>query len=349
MGGAGFGGYNIANADVSSGDRSVLVPVDPCRLADTRAGDENVGPRSTPLGSTETHSFDADQTGVPCTGSIPTGATALLLNVTAVGATAPSYLTFWAGGEQPKVASLNPTPGQPPAPNAVTVGLSGSQTFEVYNNAGSVDIVIDVVGYYESHDHDDRYYTKAQVEAVSQERVDAGTAGFLTAAQIGAVVQERIDASEPTEFRIEPSDFTIDTLSEDRLSGAVGWSPQATVFRVAGTVKSECIRAKVPLQPGQTVTDISIRYTSPPSAGALAVTLFGLETEPGPVDFGGDGYHVLASEQDLAYPATGGGVIGDLDVPLTGTATAVDGHFHQIELCTDDASLAIFAVVIDIT
>lgn len=162
LGAAGLGGYNIVNAEVTSGERTVLVTVDPCRLADTRPGGENVGPRSVPLRAEETHTFDAQQSGVPCAGEISAAATSLLLNVTAVDATASTFVTFWSSGTRPKVSSLNPTPGEPPAPNAVTVGLSNSNTFEAYNNAGSVDVIIDVVGYYEGHNHDDRYYTKSQ-------------------------------------------------------------------------------------------------------------------------------------------------------------------------------------------
>jgi hypothetical protein len=33
-----------------------------------------------------------------------------------------------------------------------------------YNNAGSINVIADIVGYYADHDHDDRYYTKAQAD-----------------------------------------------------------------------------------------------------------------------------------------------------------------------------------------
>jgi len=44
---------------------------------------------------------------------------ALALNVTAIGATAPTFLTVWPGGTRPTASSLNPVPGQPPTPNGV--------------------------------------------------------------------------------------------------------------------------------------------------------------------------------------------------------------------------------------
>ena len=46
---------------------------------------------------------------------LPSDAVAIALNVTALGATAPTFLTFWPGGELPNASSLNPAPGQPPA------------------------------------------------------------------------------------------------------------------------------------------------------------------------------------------------------------------------------------------
>lgn len=80
--------------------------------------------------------------------TLPTDAVAVSLNVTAIGATEPSFLTFWPEGERPTASSLNPLPDQPPTPNAVTTALSGIGGFNVYNRAGSVDIIIDVNGYY---------------------------------------------------------------------------------------------------------------------------------------------------------------------------------------------------------
>jgi hypothetical protein len=74
---------------------------------------------------------------------------ALSMNVTALRASSPSFLTFWPEGvAQPTAANLNPAPGEPPTPNAVTTPVSGAGRFNVYNDAGTVDVVIDVNGYY---------------------------------------------------------------------------------------------------------------------------------------------------------------------------------------------------------
>ena len=146
----------LVAADVSTGDRPVLISIEPCRIADTRPASQ-VGPRSSPLGPADTHTIDAQELETDCTGKIPADALALSLNVTALRATQQTFLTIWAGGTRPEASSLNPAPGQPPVPNAVTTELSIDQEFEVFNNRGSVHVIIDVNGYYVDHNHDDRY------------------------------------------------------------------------------------------------------------------------------------------------------------------------------------------------
>lgn len=159
----GAGGIGIVNATISSGPKSVYVPIAPCRLADTRPGGENVGTRAAPLGPRETHTFAVRGNHGRC--SIPAGATAIVANVTAVGPSERSFMTIWPSDrQQPTASSLNYVGGQPPFPNAVTVRLSADGRVNVYNQNGSVHVIIDVSGFYEDHNHDDRYFTKAQVD-----------------------------------------------------------------------------------------------------------------------------------------------------------------------------------------
>lgn len=148
---------HLASAGVSSGERPVLISIEPCRLADTRPPPNEVGPIGTKIGAAETLVIDTQQAGTACSGAIPGDALALSLNVTALGATSTSFLTIWGDGERPTAASLNPAPSQPPVPNAVVTELSPDQEFRVYNDAGQVNIVVDVNGYYVDHDHDDAY------------------------------------------------------------------------------------------------------------------------------------------------------------------------------------------------
>jgi len=153
-----------SSATVTSGVRTVYVPTAPCRLMDTRSGPSNVGPRSTPLGPNETYATSARGTNGQCT--IPAGAVAVAMNVTIANPTAASFLTvFPADVPRPLASSLNWIAGQAPTPNAVTSDLSADGRIAFYNNTGAVDLLADIVGYYEDHNFDDRYYTKPEVDA----------------------------------------------------------------------------------------------------------------------------------------------------------------------------------------
>ena len=170
----GAGGIGIARATVSSGERSVFVPIEPCRLFDTRAGANNVGPRSTPLRADESHAFQVTGTNGDCV--VPPGATAVSINLTGVGPTASTNLRMYpAGATVPNASVLNMSAGQAPLPNKIDVQLSSSGQVAIYNRFGRIDVIGDVMGYYEGHDHDDRYFTKAEVRAIVDEAVAASS------------------------------------------------------------------------------------------------------------------------------------------------------------------------------
>lgn len=168
----GAGSIGLVNATSPAG-AATFVSITPCRVADTRP-DFNVGSKNTPLGAGLTMTvptratMDNPAAGGECSGKIPAEATGVSLNVTAVGATAGTFLTVWpAGAPQPNSSSLNPVPGGAPTPNAVATGLSDAGQFSVFNLAGSVDVVIDINGYYVDHNHDDRYYTETEVNSIT--------------------------------------------------------------------------------------------------------------------------------------------------------------------------------------
>ncbi len=156
----GAGGIGLVAATSPEG-ATAYVPITPCRLADTRAGEFNVGPKSSPLGPDETYTAEATGDHGECTG-VPASATGLQLNVTALGATDPTFITVWGDGDQPNSSNLNPLPGDGPVPNTVTTGLTPSGGINLFNAFGSVDVIVDVAGYYTDHDHDDRYFTETE-------------------------------------------------------------------------------------------------------------------------------------------------------------------------------------------
>ncbi len=151
----------VSAAPAAPAARPVLVPVAPVRLVDTRP-DTLVGvDPAAKLGAGRTLTITAR--GVD---PVPADAIGVLLNVTAVNATSSSFVTVWpAGATRPLASTLNPSPDQATF-NSATVLLSAKGQFSVYNHSGSVDLVIDVVGYLQDHNHDDRYFTKAETNAL---------------------------------------------------------------------------------------------------------------------------------------------------------------------------------------
>ncbi len=140
----GAGGIFVAQAS-SGGSGSVFVPWVPCRLVDTRSG-IGLPVGSITAGSTNTVTARGDSG--QCVG-LPAEATALSVNVTSVGATEWTYLTlFPADASRPNASHLNPSADEDVTSNGLEVALSAGGAFEVYNYAGSLDLVIDVLGVY---------------------------------------------------------------------------------------------------------------------------------------------------------------------------------------------------------
>ncbi len=136
----------ITTTAAGPGDGDALVPIVPCRLMDTRP-DYLVGTRDTPLGADSDYTATVWGSHGEC--DIPTSATGVSLNVTAVGPTEASFLTlFPSDSSRPTASSLNYVAGQAPTPNAVTVKLSATGTIKLYNYDGTVDVIVDIVGYY---------------------------------------------------------------------------------------------------------------------------------------------------------------------------------------------------------
>ena len=116
----------------------------PCRLLDTRLAAGHYGAPAVAPGDRV----------VVATGrcEIPASAKAVSLNVTVVTPAAAGNLRFFPGdGTAPNASTLNFTAGQTRANNAIVMlASSGSGTFALRNSStASVDVVIDVNGYFE--------------------------------------------------------------------------------------------------------------------------------------------------------------------------------------------------------
>ncbi|NDE60549.1 MAG: hypothetical protein EB010_14280, partial [Acidimicrobiia bacterium] len=161
----GGGAFGVVRATVSSGDRTAYFPITPTRVLDTRNTTEvtNSTMRLTVEGQIDLVDEVIDRTVVP------TDATAVAVNLTVTGGRKNGnygYVTAFPCTSDadlvPNASSLNFENGVDIA-NAlnVTTSSNGSICLYVY---GTADLIVDIAGYYADHNHDDRYYTKAQTD-----------------------------------------------------------------------------------------------------------------------------------------------------------------------------------------
>lgn len=136
-GGGGGGGGGGSSASTLG----QFVSLSPVRLFDTRDG---TGGRHRPLGAEDV--VDVQVTGRA--GLPSSGVRAVALNVTSVNTSHPSnFRVFPAGIDLPGSSSLNPRPGRA-IPNMVIVGVGDTGKISVFNQRGTADCVIDIMGYY---------------------------------------------------------------------------------------------------------------------------------------------------------------------------------------------------------
>ena len=206
-----LGAGTIATVDAiqSSGERLTYTAIEPCRLMNTRPGPNQVGPRTTPLPEGQPITVNARGDQGNCTATdLPDDAAALQLNVTPVNATEATDITIWPDGPIPQASSVNPRPG-PPDPNAVTATLALDGTFQMQNKFGTIDMVIDVVGHYRDHHHDDRYPLKDEV--YSKDEID-----------------DRLPTSDVVSFPAQSLNYgNVGTITRDSSGEGLRWQNSA--------------------------------------------------------------------------------------------------------------------------
>jgi hypothetical protein len=139
-----FGAAGLARAGSVETSSSGYTAISPVRVVDTRVG---LGAATAPVGPGTT-------TFGPWTspGPVPPDATGVMLNVTELNGSEQSFLTVYpttSPADIPPVASdLNWSDGSIHA-NQIAVALnSPEQSIDVFNAAGSVDVLVDLVGYF---------------------------------------------------------------------------------------------------------------------------------------------------------------------------------------------------------
>lgn len=110
---------------------------EPVRLLDTRDPASKLGPADT-----------KDIVTTANSSGVPVDALAVVVNVTGVAPSAWTFLSLYPkGGDRPVVSNLNPRELDTVA-NLATVKVGADDSITLYNEVGSTDAVVDVVGYY---------------------------------------------------------------------------------------------------------------------------------------------------------------------------------------------------------
>lgn len=122
--------------------------LNPARLLDTRVGATTIDglfQGTGTVGPTSTTTLT-----IAGRGGVPTGTTAgaVALNVTAAAPDSVSYVTVWpTGATKPTASNLNLQPGTT-TPNMVIVPLGTDGKINLYNDAGTTHLLVDVLGWF---------------------------------------------------------------------------------------------------------------------------------------------------------------------------------------------------------
>jgi subtilisin family serine protease len=233
----------------------------PTRILDTRIGN---GAPTAPLGQGATIGLQVTgRGGVPAT-----GVSSVVLNVTATGATAASFVTVWpAGVSRPTASSLNLVSGWTGA-NSVTVAVGAGGVVNIYNNAGSTHMIADVVGFYAIDDSVvttngvGGEYQPVTPERLFDSRIDwpgkvEGGGGVRIPVSYGSSVDSHIRALVVNVTAVDPSgDGYLATWNGS------GLPPNASTLNYT---------ARVPAVPNMAVVPVSLCCGGFPSIGVYTL------------------------------------------------------------------------------
>jgi hypothetical protein len=126
---------------------STYTTTGPCRVFDTRTGGGLcAGALSVPKAPVGAQAFI--KVKVAGVGGVPANATAVVLNVTAVGATVPgTFITVYPDPTRPLASNLNVN-NAGAIPNLVIVPIGADGSVDFYNAKGTVNLIADVAGYF---------------------------------------------------------------------------------------------------------------------------------------------------------------------------------------------------------
>lgn len=199
-------GFGVLSGPVEASIQRGYVPTKALRVMDTRIDDG--GP-----------TFGAEEVRrLHLISRVPLGATAVELNITALDASDPTHLMVWPAGQAlPYTTSLIVGEGEVRS-NTVLVELGELYAVDMYNDAGSVNVIVDVIGWFTGDFAgmrpmrmvDTRFGFGAKtVEAnVDQDVVIGGRFGIPADAKAVAMNITAVGATEPTSILMWPTGTT---------------------------------------------------------------------------------------------------------------------------------------------
>ena len=130
----------------AGGAGSLYTPVAPVRILDTRPASGPIGPYSTPFGQGQSRQVAvAGRSGLPAS-----GLRAVAANLTVTNPSAPGFLTAYPDdlSTPPLISDLDFAAGQTVPALALTRLGGADGGLDLYNLAGSADVIVDVLGYF---------------------------------------------------------------------------------------------------------------------------------------------------------------------------------------------------------
>jgi len=170
-------------SDVTKGGDTTFTPMTPTRVLDTRNG----------TGAPKAKIGEAGSVALQIGGAngIPTGVSAVAINITAVNETSGGYLTDYADGTSRPATSNLSFSTLPVAEMAIVpVGADGKIDIWEGGSTGTIDVVGDVSGYFTAGTAGEKYHAIGATRMIDtrQDSQPVPSGGTLTVAQGGTVI-----------------------------------------------------------------------------------------------------------------------------------------------------------------
>ena len=222
-----------AAGSAPTGRGTYFHPLSPTRVLDTR--------NSSPVGVNGTITLDLSSV-------VPAGAAAVVFNLTATDVTASTFITAWPHGTAlPNASDLNVVAGDT-RPNHVTVALPADHKVDLHNAFGSVDLIVDLAGYYSPDSGGG--FTVAEPTRVLDTRFGPNANSTFTPVGPNATITVDLSPWLPADatavvFNLTAADVTANTVVTAWPDG----SPRPSVSNLnlpPGAIRSNLVTVAVP-------------------------------------------------------------------------------------------------------